>query len=180
MRISLTVAILNAVAIAHMLGADGLNGSSIVVHSPFLPPDFNPPGEAGLEAEPPVTESQFQLKGVYQLDGEYYFHIYDQRSQRGSWIGDGMAASGYPNIVEFDASQSRLVVELNGRYLQLDLEGKPDTAVASSISKSPSSSMPFPAANGTVLRRPVIRSIPEPTSEAPVRRLTFSNRHNNN
>lgn len=132
-----------------------------------------------MGASPPVTQSQFEFRGVYQLDGDYYFHIYDQRSRRGSWIGYNTGSAGYPRIVEFEESMDRLTVELDGERLQLSMTNlHAGTAYAPGQQPATNSDVSLQSINpirstGPASRRPVLRSAPEPANGAVTRRVTF-------
>lgn len=161
------------------LDAARIGGSSIVAHSPFLPPDFNPPGSAGSQTEDLATPNQYQFKGVYQLGEDYFFHIYDERAQQGSWLSRDSIIEGYPRIIQFRESEDQLVVEVDGEQLQLTMiHGNsgpiPITGSRSSTrSVRPVNQSPTPQ---PVTRRNVIRPADESATGTSTRRLTFPSR----
>ena len=86
----------------------GSGAPSIVAKSPFLPPGFQPPGTGGSPAASTGPAPQFEFRGVYKLDGVYFFNLYNTRERRGSWVKKGAGISGFPRIVEYDEVEDLL------------------------------------------------------------------------
>ncbi len=165
------------------LSAARITRASIIEHSPFLPPDFNPPGSGGSQAETPTTQGRYQFKGVYQLGGEYFFHLYDERSRQGSWMSRNSIAAGYPRIVQFKEMEDLLVVEMDGEQIQLHMVHGSNRSIPLANSRPSMKSLQMPGQPGPatisqppVIRRRVIRPDEEADTGKSTRRLTFSSR----
>ena len=164
------------------LDAVRITGASIVEHSPFLPPNFNPPGSAGSQEGTATTPSQYQFKGVYQLGEKYFFHIYDKRSQRGSWMSRDSINEGYPRIIQFKESDDLLVVEMDGEQIQLNMIRGSNKPISLSNSRPSMRSVQMPRQSAPtttsppVIRRRVIRPDEETAVGTSTRRLTFPSR----
>ena len=150
--------------------------SSLVRKSPFLPPQFNPPGEAGAEAALPASRSRFEFRGVYQLGGRYYYHLFDQGSGRGEWLSQQNQAAGSPRIVEFKQNPDRLVIDVDGRVIELEMASRGDQSLpAERVTRASHSGQATVDSSGNdQIRRPVIRSANPVNSGGPTRRVTFS------
>jgi hypothetical protein len=183
MRLNFPVAIFSLLMpILSSIDAAGIAGSSIVVHSPFLPPDFNPPGSTGSQPDTSTTLNQYQFKGVYQLGGEYFFHLYDERSRQGSWMSRDSITEGYPRIIQFKEMEDLLVVEKDGEQFQLNMIRGSSKPVPLTSSRPSMRSVQMPGQSGPtvisepVIRRGVIRPEEETTAGTSTRRLTFPSR----
>jgi len=99
----------------------GSGAPSILTHSPFLPPGFQPPGGAGTTTDAPASPSQFEFHGVYQLGGTYYFNLFNSREKKGSWISRESSTTDWPHIVRYDEEEDVLVVEISGERVSLSL-----------------------------------------------------------
>lgn len=183
MRLIFPVAIFSLLMpIFSSLDAVRIADTSIVEHSPFLPPGFNPPGSAGAQEGTATTQSLYQFKGVYQLGGEYFFHIYDERSQQGSWMSRDSITEGYPRIIQFKEMEDVLVVEMDGEQIQLNMIRGSHKPIPLSNSRPSLRSVQMPGQSGPattsqpVIRRRVIRPDEETTVGTSNRRLTFPSR----
>ena len=93
------------------------------------------------------------------MDGVYYFNLYNTRDKKGSWVTENDSGSDLPRIISYDLQQDRLVVDVAGEQVNLNLVDTSDR--------------PMPLANA----RPVVKpaSPANPTAAAsrtatPVRR----------
>ncbi len=130
----------------------------------------------------PTSPSLYQFKGVYQLGGKYFFHIYDERSQQGSWMSRDSITEGYPRIIQFQESDDVLVVEMNGEQFQLNMMRGSNKPIPLSNSRPSMRSVQMPGQSGpatssqSVIRRRVIRPDEETAVGTSTRRLTFPSR----
>lgn len=154
--------------------------SSLVRNSPFLPPQFNPPGDTGEALAVPASGSRFEFHGVYQLNGQFYYHIFDQGSLRGEWIRADDRAPGKPHIVEYRQDSDLIVIEMSSQQFELPLlsQGDQEADEGRRSRTSLSGQDTGPAMQGLAdrahIRRPVIRSTGGEVPAEPVRRVTFS------
>ncbi len=154
--------------------------ASIISASPFLPPGFAPPGGSGSGSITPADETQLSFKGVYQLDGEFYFHLYDKREQRGQWIRLGEALPNGPRIVRYEQEADVILVESGQRRLRLEMVAASRSPAALARSGRSSTLAIADAGRpatrpGTVTRRRVLRttSAETETDTGIVRRVTL-------
>jgi hypothetical protein len=148
---------------------------SIVENSPFLPPGFQPPGgTAGASASAPAQTGDFEFRGVYQLEGQYFFNLYNTRERKGSWVSKEASGDETPKILEFDLAKDLLVVDSSGQKVSLNLVQTSDNPLPLSVNRPPATpaqptTLPAqPAATArqrtTPARRRVIRPTTRPSS----------------
>ncbi|MFO7725876.1 MAG: hypothetical protein R6V45_10040, partial [Oceanipulchritudo sp.] len=63
----------------------------------------------------------YEFRGVYQLDGMYFFNLYNTRERKGSWVGSGKSGGGPFEIIDFNEEENALVVAVDGQTLNLAL-----------------------------------------------------------
>lgn len=107
-----------------MLPAQELPGGpaepTILERSPFIPPDFTPPGGARAAAAAKASAGGYEFRGVYQIGGEYRFLVSEPRSRKGSWVKLGKAYDGY-EVRNFDPTSDTLTLFFNNSEQQLQL-----------------------------------------------------------
>lgn len=136
---------------------------SIIRNSPFLPPGFEAPGQPGKAAPDPSRNAAYEFRGVYQLDGRYFFNLYNTRDRKGSWIGPGESGSGPFEIIDFNEEENALTVAVDGQTLNLAL-------VETSNKPMPVRTAPAATRSGNretavrQTRRPVRRRVIRPAS----------------
>jgi hypothetical protein len=150
--------------------AGGESAPSIVSKSPFLPPGFQPPGggTAGTAAQPPQAR-QYEFRGVYQLDGRYFFNLYNTREQKGSWVTKEDSGEDTPRIIEFDLENDMLVLDSSGKRISLNLVETSDKVLPLSVNR-PTTPAAKPATT------PATRTTPQRTAPARRRVIRPANR----
>jgi len=110
------------------LGASGPSNSlaaSLVSESPFIPGDFRPPGTSNPEperAQPNRAARQFEFRGMYELGGKSFFLVSQRNNRdRGNWIRLGEEKDGLL-VEEFNPSENKILVELDGQNLWLEMD----------------------------------------------------------
>lgn len=145
-----------------MGAAQGYAASNLTSNSPFLPLGFQPPGEGNGRPVAPTAETptQLEFQGVYQLNGQFQFLIFNRLNRESHWVGLNEARDGL-NVTEYDVEKNRIAV--NGLNLELiklpNATGAPIDPVAAART-----TMPSPVA----INRPGTPNSAGPT--APVRR----------
>jgi hypothetical protein len=177
---------------ALLLGAQTCPGvePSIVSKSPFLPPNFAPPGSAGSAEAPPASASQYQFRGVYQMEGEYFFHLYNTRDKKGSWISKASSGNGTPKIIQYKLEDDVVVIDVSGKRVDLAMVETSDrpmpltptrpstprvTPASSSASAQTTTGQQTPVRRRVI--RPTTRNRPQPPEQpggqSPARRPTL-------
>ena len=152
---------------------------TLVTKSPFLPPGFSPPGSVGSAETPPASVSQYQFRGVYQMEGQYYFNLYNTRDKKGSWVTEATSGGDTPQVVSFDLEGDVLVVESAGKQLSLTMvetSNRPmplPTVRRTSTPTVAKATQPGGQATPTPTRRRVIRPTTRTKTQAPARRPTI-------
>jgi hypothetical protein len=151
------------------------NGSpeapTIVTDSPFLPPGFEPPGQPGRAPDRPQAPGEYQFRGVYQLNNQYYFQLYNVREQSGQWITRDPAPDSPIQILEFNPGSNTLSLRVDDRILELALASTSDqplpirtaSAKAEPAAREPASK----TARRPEVRRPARRRVIRPRSRTP-------------
>lgn len=108
-----------------------LCAQSLVERSPFLPPDFQPPGSRSdaEAAAPPPTASHLQLKGVFAIDGQTRVNIFNTRTNEGKWVATGGEVEGF-RVVSYDPDERSVDLEVNGQIETFALAKPSDTPMA--------------------------------------------------
>lgn len=103
------------------------SGQSLLENSPFLPPDFQAPGNAPSVAPGAIADnpSDLKLQGIFEIAGKYRFNIFDRQSGRSQWVGLEDGDSGY-NIVSYDRANRSIGLRLGDRVVDLKLEKPSD------------------------------------------------------
>lgn len=112
--------------------------SPIVEKSPFLPPDFNLPQEAP-SAPPPTAPARatnnLEFKGVYQINGEYKFNIFDGQTQKGTWLGLNETKDGF-EVIKFHPEGNSIDIQVAGGITNLAMAVPNDKPMA--VASTPS------------------------------------------
>jgi len=152
---------------------------TLVTKSPFLPPGFSPPGSAGSADAPPASVSQFEFRGVYQMEGQYYFNLYNTRDKKGTWVTEAASGEDTPRVIRFDLEGDVLVVESAGEQLSLTMvetSNRPmplPAARRASVPKANQAKKTAASSAQTPVRRRVIRPTTRTTNQKPARRPTI-------
>jgi hypothetical protein len=91
-----------------LLPITALAQPSLLERSPFLPPDFQRPGTAPVEA-PPSPLDRLELRGITTVGGSPVFSIFDPGSSRGYWVGVNENFAGV-TVSEFNDRDESLTV----------------------------------------------------------------------
>ena len=137
---------------------------SILRNSPFLPPGFQPPGGSQVSTEIPVSSSQFEFHGVYQLGGQYYFNLYNKRENRGNWMSRNEEINGFPRIVRYNPDEDLLTVEVAGEQVALQMIETTDKPMPLAAGAAPQRVTPPAASQGAPRPTPPRRRVIRPTS----------------
>ena len=117
------MAISGLVALPALSGQD-LSGipaaePSIMERSPFIPPDFTPPGSSRAEAAK-ATSNSYEFKGFYRIGDTYRFLVSEPRSNDGDWVELGDSKDNY-EVRRFDPDSETLTLFFNNSENQLPL-----------------------------------------------------------
>ena len=103
--------------------------NNLVDNSPFIPEGFKAPGQSqktkAAQTAPATRDLQFQ--GVYSLNGEYRFNIYDRKRQIGEWVRLNDPGAKY-RVLRFDEETTSLQINIDGQTEEIFLkerDGKP-------------------------------------------------------
>ena len=167
--------------------AASAEGPSILLKSPFLPPDFQPPGTPGQAAGEQRQSGQYQFRGVYELGGVFHYNLYDAREKKGYWITQANAKQKGFDIVEFKPEENSLVLRVNGETQSLAMVETSNTPMQIQGSKPATLAKPGTAEvrrTPQTARRRVIRPAnraSSPSPNAPQRRtINRTNPQNQN
>jgi hypothetical protein len=93
---------------------------TILARSPFLPPDFIPPGNRKTGKEAQKNVGGYEFRGVYRIGDNYRFLVSEPRSRDGNWVEVGSAQENY-EVRAFDATSETLTLFFNNAEHQLKL-----------------------------------------------------------
>jgi len=131
---------------------------SLMERSPFIPENFQSSGRSSSAPDQKRSEvfsNLFELRGFYQLGGEYYFNIYNKGSRERRWVALNDELEEY-EIGSFSPEEETLNIVLNGETVALALV---------SPTHSPMPVQTAPASNGKKIEkttRPARRRIVRP------------------
>lgn len=93
--------------------------ASLLERSPFMPLDGRQPN---LTAPPPASaeQSQIQFKGVFALNDEVRFNLFNSRENKGSWVRLNEEFAGV-SVVAFDEDTRSIDIETNGAVTRLSI-----------------------------------------------------------
>lgn len=151
----------------------GAAGPSIVENSPFLPPNFQPPGAGRTStAAQAAASAEYEFRGVYMLEGEYHFNLFNKREQKGTWVGEDDLIDGAPRIVRYSREDNEVIIDLSGRQLTLGMISTSDKVLPVQTAKAPTVRQPSSTSSATTrttqapVRRRVIRPSTRTTSSS--------------
>jgi hypothetical protein len=155
-------------------------GPSIVEKSPFLPPNFQPPGGSGSTAAAQAASSgEYEFRGVYMLQGEYHFNLYNKREQKGTWVSEDEIKEDAPKVVRYSREDDEIIIDLGGRQLTLGMVSTSDKVLPVQTAKAPVVRQPSTSPGSTSSRTPqtpvrrrVIRPTTRTTSTPTIQRPT--------
>lgn len=147
---------------------------TLVTKSPFLPPDFAPPGTRTKPAAPPPGRGQYEFRGVYQLGDTFYFNVYNVREQKGKWVTP--EGSDEIRVVAFDIQADELVVEVGGESMSLSLVETSDKPIPVKTASRPKVAPSSDQKRTTTTRRPVRRRVIRPLSRTASDRISAARR----
>jgi hypothetical protein len=103
-----------------------LSGSSLIENSPFIPEGFkaNQRDTRKDTAKTDLAVRDIELRGIYSLDAEFYFNIFNKSAQKGDWVRLNDPNSSY-RVIRFDEASNRIQINLDGKTEELYLR-KPD------------------------------------------------------
>ena len=110
-----------------LCGATHLVGSNLVDNSPFIPDGFSASKRSDKKTQQnrkSVPTRDIELRGVYSINGEYHFNIYNKKDRKGEWMGLNDPSSAY-RILRFDEDTSSIQITLDGETEELSLK-EPD------------------------------------------------------
>lgn len=182
-----TVSIFLILAPAIFLQAAEATGLSLISDSPFLPPGFEPPGSGSpIGGPPPITSSEYEFHGVYQLGGVYYYNLFNLRERKGSWVSERKPLEDV-RIISFDPADNLLVVNVGGEQSNLSLiqtsdrpmpvQTAPRARVTTANNKSTEAEARQPVRRRVI--RPSVRTSTNASAAAAARRRVI-NRSNSN
>jgi hypothetical protein len=157
-------------AVVSMAGcplASAAGPPSLVTHSPFLPPGFQPPGQSAApgQAQPPPQRGTYEFRGVYQLDGAFYFHLYNLREQKGKWLTLDGSREDSVEILEFDPDNNELALRIDGESQNLSLIQTSDRSLPVQTAPTPARvTQPAPGTAPGAANIPVRRRVIRPTT----------------
>ncbi len=166
------------VLLTAVLAAGGLVADlpSLLTNSPFLPPGFQPPGSAAPAPPPAAARTQYEFRGVYQLDDVYHFHLFDTRERRGFWVTETSPREGALEVLEFNPERNEVTIVVAGEQMSLALVKTSDQPLPiptppSAPAVRPETPAPQPAIRPTtpstpVAPQPVRRRVIRPSSSA--------------
>jgi hypothetical protein len=139
---------------------------TLITNSPFLPPGFQPPGQSASTPEkaPPQQRSSYEFRGVYQIGGQYYFHLFNLQEQKGQWMSDASVEDEALEILDYDPETDELVVIIDGESQNLGLIQTSDKSMP--VQTAPPRQTTAPSRETTPQRSnlPVRRRVIRPTS----------------
>lgn len=92
---------------------------SILQRSPFIPPNFDPPGTSRAGATQAAVNS-YEFKGFYRIGDKYRFLVSEPRSSDGDWVELGEAKDNF-EVRRFDPDSETLTLFFNNSEKQLQL-----------------------------------------------------------
>ena len=118
-----------------------LPATSLIENSPFIPEGFKSKNQKSKinEGKPNLALRDIELRGIYSLDSDYYFNIFNKSAQKGQWVGLNDPSGAY-RIVRYDESSDRIQINLEGKTEEMYLK-KPDNK-------------PIPVKTATAARQP--------------------------
>lgn len=145
----------------------GAAGPSIVENSPFLPPNFQPPGGGSSSTTAQAAASgEYEFRGVYMLQGQYHFNLYNKREQKGTWVAEDEIKEDAPRVVRYSQDDDEVIIDLGGRQLTLGMVSTSDKVLPVETAKAPVVRQPTSSTSSTnrTTQAPVRRRVIRPTT----------------
>lgn len=157
-------------AVAAFLSSLGA-ASSLVDNSPFIPEGFKSPGHSqkSKAAQAALATRDLEFLGVYSLNDEYRFNIYNRKRQSGEWVRLNDPGAEY-RILRFDEETSSLQINIDGQTDEIFLkerDGRPLPVQLASTTESTAKEADTTVASATTVttrtdnrgtnRQPVVR-----------------------
>ena len=117
-----------------------------------------------MSTEVPVLSGQFEFHGVYQLDGVYFYNLYNKRESRGNWMRDNQVEEGFPRIIRFNPDKDVLTVEVAGETVVLELVDTTDNPMPLSPGATPQPAVRPATTTSSTRTAPPRRRVIRPTS----------------
>ena len=105
--------------------------ANLVENSPFIPDGFDT-SKANQAVQkknaPGVATRDLEFRGVYSLNGTYYFNIYNKKDQKGSWLSLEEGNDAY-SVLEFAEESNSLSISIDGEVEELALKTPSDKPI---------------------------------------------------
>ena len=100
-----------------------LTASNLVDNSPFIPEGFNASSseKKTQSKQQNVATRNLEFRGVYSLDGEYHFNIYNKKDQMGEWVRLNDPGAEY-RVLRFDEATTSVQLNLDGETEEIFLK----------------------------------------------------------
>lgn len=83
--------------------------SSIVEHSPFLPPDYQKSSGPKVPVSRGAPSRSLEFRGVFEIEGVLHFSILDKRSQKSEWVKFQDESANY-YVQRYDSTNKNILV----------------------------------------------------------------------
>ncbi|MFP4281353.1 MAG: hypothetical protein ACLFU2_01880 [Opitutales bacterium] len=137
---------------------------SLEDRSPFLPPGYGTPQAPPPSAVPAATMAvgNLRFKGVFAVNGELRFNIFDQGTGRGQWVRLAEVVDGAYHVAAYDEATRTVQLSLNGTVSRLEMAKPSDAPVAVAslnppVPPSPPRIQPSNTPSRPEANRPVVR-----------------------
>ena len=122
--------------------------SSLLTHSPFLPPDYRKQSDKPRDpvqrpsAVPNRLQSEVEFRGMFKMDGEWQFSIFDVQKQKSSWLRVNEHFGGI-KLTHYSPEEQSVTVLRDGMnaVIKLKESSKKAAPVAAAVT-APSATVP--------------------------------------
>lgn len=99
-----------------------LGGADLVENSPFIPDSFNASQKSRKQVtkQPASSALDIEFRGVYSLDGQYHFSIFNKKQNKGEWVSLGETGSTY-EVTGFDEDSNSIQLSIDGKTEEITL-----------------------------------------------------------
>lgn len=99
-----------------------IHGADLVENSPFIPDSFNARNRAKkpVSKQPASSALDIEFRGVYSLDGQYHFSIFNKKENKGEWVSLGEVGSTY-QVTSFDEDSNSIQMSIDGKTEEITL-----------------------------------------------------------
>ncbi len=116
--------VVRTTALVIFMAASGsfLQGTDLVDNSPFIPDNFNARQKANKPQsnKPKTSGLEVEFRGVYSIDGEYHFSIYNKKDQKGEWVRLGETGATY-EVTGYDEASNSIQLNIDGKNQEMTL-----------------------------------------------------------